>query len=746
MKVFFTALLQCSLSMSVITLLYYLALPVLSKRYASKWRYTIWLVISVGWLIPFRPIIELPFLPAQSADTPLMPMPTVPVSPAINTPVEVLANAPYRESTIPPFSMWEFGFFLWLAGVIFLLIYHIWRHRRFMKMVHRWSEAETSPETLLLLNSLKEEEKIKSHIEYKICSSISCPMMVGFFRPVILMPPIQLSENELTLILRHELIHFKRHDLWYKALVLAATILHWFNPVVHFMARATSVQCEISCDSLILKNEDMQVRMQYGEAILAVARGNKTQQTLLSTNFYGGKRGMKNRIISILDSKRKRTGITILCIVLAGILLTGATLVAAVSRPTSIPGTAFTEDEYGKLLALQFDGYEDMSVSEFQQKVWKASDTEEYMELLDRFYQDEQIDSLKDTNPIASFLHYELIPLTAENWKSRQFGGYGMTNYENAASDTPFEYTCTLNITDASSLTVGEYSKARKGVIDGLMTFFQSQMDLMLGNEATTSTSVETQIDTKIDTIAKTWSSDGLTLLVDYFFQPLTPTEGYENTGVTNDKEIEKREYSNGTAEDYNSLLKLKTEDYKSQTVAAFNETLLDWGNANFDRMERISGDVGINDYAVALTPEDLSFATLTVRLSNTENATMIRSERTGEPENPGFGGDPLIKEVNDNTGLVYCSLYYQMSYHIPDKSRITVGERDRCVGGVINAIQSLWDSTDIEELLSMSQTEVIDQLQDFAKQYSNDLITINFNPTKEGVSFEQMDERSILD
>ncbi|NLB36095.1 MAG: hypothetical protein GX824_02145 [Clostridiales bacterium] len=29
-----------------------------------------------------------------------------------------------------------------------------------------------------------------------------------------------------------ELIHFQRHDLWHKALIFAATVLHWFNPWV----------------------------------------------------------------------------------------------------------------------------------------------------------------------------------------------------------------------------------------------------------------------------------------------------------------------------------------------------------------------------------------------------------------------------------------------------------------------------------------------------------------------------------
>lgn len=306
METFLTALFQCSLSMSIITLLYAAVLPILSKRYAPKWRYTVWLVIAIGWLIPFRPLIELPFLSAQSTDAPLMPVQLAPASPMINNTAEVLTTAHETVANAPELSISTIAVFIWATGVIFMLAYHVLRHRHFMKIAGRWSEAVTTPEILNLMDALKKEQGIKAKIECKTCSSVSSPMMVGFFHPIVLMPSVQLSENELTLILKHELTHYKRRDLWYKAMILTATVLHWFNPVAYFMARAASVQCEISCDALVLRNADMQTRKQYGKTIIAVVRNGRTHQTALSTNFYGGKRGMKNRIASMLDSNIKK--------------------------------------------------------------------------------------------------------------------------------------------------------------------------------------------------------------------------------------------------------------------------------------------------------------------------------------------------------------------------------------------------------------------------------------------------------
>lgn len=738
METFFSTLLRCTLSMSVITLLYASILPLLSKRYAPKWRYMIWLVIAAGWLIPFRPLIRVPFLSVQNAIVPLLPVQFTPLYPMIRTQVKVSAAAPEALSNMPHLSIWTMGIFIWLLGIIIMLAYQILRHLRFMKMVNRWSESITTPEILHLLDVLKQEQGIKANMEYKTCSIISSPMMVGFFHPVILMPPIQLSKNELTMILRHELTHFKRHDLWYKTIVLAATILHWFNPVVYIMARATSVQCEIACDALVLHNKDILMRKQYGETILAVVRSGRTFQTALSTNFYGGKQGMKNRITSMLDSKRKKTGIAVLCIVLVGIMLAGASLVTKGSQVNSIPNTVFTNDEYAKLLALRFDGYEDMSVSEFQQKVWQKRDTAEYMALLERFYKDEQLNDMKDKNDIAAFLFYELTPLTAENWKSRNFGKTVMTNYEKVDDNAQFEFTCSIDIADAAGLTVGEYSQARKGVMNGLILFFQSQSEKVLQNEA----GMNKAIETEIDTLTQQWSNNVLTIrVVDYSFIPLRANKSNESTELSSGNDIEERRYPYGTEEDYHSLLKLKTGSYKNQTVADFNADILDWANENYERVERIDTDIAWNDFAVSLNQEEKSFVTLTYNLSGMENASMIKSSHTkGSKEDISFSHDLPYKTLEQ----VMCSLYYKGSYQITDDSLITIEERDRCVGSVLNDIQKFWNITDMEELLAMNEADIVAELQDIASQYSNSLITISIIPDQ--VSFEKIDERGNRD
>ncbi|MDD4766113.1 MAG: M56 family metallopeptidase [Desulfotomaculaceae bacterium] len=330
MEAFIRTLLECSVAMAVISLIYMYAAPRLSKRYSAKWLYYAWLMIGAGWIFPFRFRIELPFFQVQDVNIPATPVQFLP--PAGDTLPSPITTAGDVVNAPAAMTLWWLLAAIWILGVISVVVYHILRHRRFIKMVNRWSEPVTDLKSLGILNALKSQLGIKKQPGLSVCQSITSPMLVGFFRPTILLPLHKNEGNELSLILKHELIHFQRHDLWHKALILAATVLHWFNPVVYIMAKATALQCEISCDALVLQGADFQKRKQYGETIIGVVRNGAKFRTALSTNFYGGKKGMENRISSIMDTKRKKTGVIILCAVLASIIITGG---VALSAPTS---------------------------------------------------------------------------------------------------------------------------------------------------------------------------------------------------------------------------------------------------------------------------------------------------------------------------------------------------------------------------------------------------------------------------
>ena len=147
------------------------------------------------------------------------------------------------------------------------------------------------------------------------------------------------------------------------------------------------------------------------------------------------------------------------------------------------------------------------------------------------------------------------------------------------------------------------------------------------------------------------------------------------------------------------------------------------------------------NDFQVSLSEEDLAFIRLTVYLSGTENGEFVQSSYTNEVEADTVYQQSLPQKLErDGEQPVWCDLYYQFSYHIADKEKVTIGERDRLVGGMVRDIQRFWDETTLDELLTMTEGDAISKLTSLAAEHSSDDITITINA--ERVHFEHTEER----
>jgi beta-lactamase regulating signal transducer with metallopeptidase domain len=265
--------------MSAIALLLLVCTPLLAKRYSAKGQYYTWLIVIIGFIIPFRPRwdnalinVEIPMnvpLSVQSgvhADVQsvgALPISNNALTPLVNTTISV------NEPTV---SLWQIGFFVWLIGLTAFLAYHCIKHYRFVNISKRWSVNITDGDILSLLQTIKSDMGIKRSIPVYLCEFTSSPMMIGVVKPRILLPKLDYTEDELYFILKHELTHYKRHDLIYRYLVLSVTALHWFNPIVYFVAKHIHNLCETSCDEEVLKSTSMDKRRSYCETIFTMAQ------------------------------------------------------------------------------------------------------------------------------------------------------------------------------------------------------------------------------------------------------------------------------------------------------------------------------------------------------------------------------------------------------------------------------------------------------------------------------------------
>lgn len=399
-----------------------------------------------------------------------------------------------------------------------------------------------------------------------------------------------------------------------------------------------------------------------------------------------------------------------------------------------MPDDSFSKEDYQKLLALQLDSYEDMTVSDYQSRIAKLTDPTEYSDLLERFWKSQILYELKDTDETASFLFY-ILPLTGDEWKTQNYSGETTSSYP--ADNARLEYSFTLTVSDADALTIREYNTTRLNVINGM----QDILDDKTVEELQNTNAMLADIQSNTDNLIKQLQTEkvGISIECAYFQVPIQGIDKQNEQSQGNDEQ-ETRRYSNGTEEDYRSLLALKTHDYQNMLIADFNSSLLAWVNENPERMERIDEDTKWNDFSVTLAAEELSFVKLTVFLSGMENGKAIQSIYTGtQPDKPYYGEYLPEKTTNGSSNVARCNFYYQFSYNISET--ITVGERDRQIESMINAVQTFWKDTDVESALKMSENDVLKELEKIAATYTTNNLTIIVD--KEQIHFDCVDERA---
>ena len=262
-----------------------------------------WITILIGLLVPFRPFIGNGLI-------------------LLAAPIGEI-NAPLTSEAL---SWTHIGLMIWGGVAISIITYHIIQYNRFRRSVKRWGEVEDSDKIRNILQLTQDKMGLQNKkIRLITCNFITSSMLTGFFRPVILLPERTFESEELKLIFKHELVHYKRRDLFFKFLSLISISIHWFNPLVYLMNIAMQAEGEASCDEEVLHNSGFEKRHFYAEMMIGMI-GTGKSKTFLSTNFYNGEKGTKKRLKFIMDITNKfpKFSYAPLVIILALTILSGS--------------------------------------------------------------------------------------------------------------------------------------------------------------------------------------------------------------------------------------------------------------------------------------------------------------------------------------------------------------------------------------------------------------------------------------
>ena len=338
MNEFVKILLSMSVSGTLLLLLILGLKPLYKNRFSKRWQYYIWIVVALRFLLPFTPDTTIVGSLFEKFDTAAI---TNEVPTSLNVPVPAgtgnnkaepiqtnreISAAAMRE----PFNIYVCLFFIWSALALVLFVRKVTVYQGFIQYIKAGNTEVSDIKILNLLSDCEEKLNIKTRVELSYNSLIASPIMIGFFRPRIVLPVRELEDKELSYIFVHELTHYKQRDMFYKWLIQIVVCVHWFNPFVYLLEKEVNKSCELSCDEKVIAVLDDKEKREYGDTLISFLKSNNLyKSSLASVTLTEGAEQLKERLGAIMNFKKKNKIVVILTSVLTLFLVISAIVIGA---------------------------------------------------------------------------------------------------------------------------------------------------------------------------------------------------------------------------------------------------------------------------------------------------------------------------------------------------------------------------------------------------------------------------------
>ena len=318
-------LMQIGLTVSLAALVPLILRRLMKKRYPARMVCVVWAILALRLLIPVQ--LTLPQAPVQvmprtsyvvqsdqtafrQAGLPVVQNPTRWVT---GTQAQTLSAA--DTGTVKTVDITDILLTLWLAGVIACVLWQGIGYYRLIRSLKGTSQPVERADLHTILQEQCADLIIDREIPLQVSSAADCPMLAGFIHPTLYLPDERISRTDAAFIFRHELTHYKHGDLWLKLLLLAARCLHWFNPLVHLIARFAQEDIEAACDDAVVRGHDGAYRRAYGETILRSAIAQAQKRKALVSCFGDDKKTLMRRFEGLFDKSVKKRGVALVVMI-----------------------------------------------------------------------------------------------------------------------------------------------------------------------------------------------------------------------------------------------------------------------------------------------------------------------------------------------------------------------------------------------------------------------------------------------
>src|SRR6266576_111636 len=246
-------------------------LTLVLRQNHARFRYWLWLVASVKFLIPFSLLVALGsylsgahtvagtnaafYIAVEEVSQPFT-QPTMPVIPQIAASTGLTQLLPLFLAVV------------WLCGFLVVIFHWYFRWRRISVAIRKSVPLQEGRE-VQALRRLERATGMGKATEMLLSRTSLEPGVFGITRPVLLWPEgisERLEDSHLEAILAHELWHVRRRDNLAAAIHMVVEAIFWFHPLVWWLGARLVEERERACDEEVL--EMGSERQVYAESIL----------------------------------------------------------------------------------------------------------------------------------------------------------------------------------------------------------------------------------------------------------------------------------------------------------------------------------------------------------------------------------------------------------------------------------------------------------------------------------------------
>lgn len=158
------------------------------------------------------------------------------------------------------------------------------------------------------------DETVRQHCSGRrvvvcVSNNVATPTAIGFFKPTVILPTwavAEMSDEELNVILLHELAHLSRRDDWTNLVQKIVQALFFFHPAIWWIEKHLTLEREMACDEAVVAGKgDARV---YARCLLSLAeRGFGRRGIILAQAAVNRLHELSARVELLLSTNRAAT-------------------------------------------------------------------------------------------------------------------------------------------------------------------------------------------------------------------------------------------------------------------------------------------------------------------------------------------------------------------------------------------------------------------------------------------------------